>query len=89
MTISFASTSGSNESTLAVKDASGTNLVAENPTGVTLVGDTYVVKGTSAVTLTFNITAPGTYTIWTDNVTTAYKRATRISAITMVDNYKE
>ena len=89
LTISFASTSGSNESTLAVKDASGTNLVAENPTGVTLVGDTYVVKGTSAVTLTFNITAPGTYTIWTDNVTTAYKRATRISAITMVDNYKE
>ncbi|MDE6584919.1 MAG: hypothetical protein K2K15_05905, partial [Anaeroplasmataceae bacterium] len=83
LTIGAASTGGSNDSSIGVKDSTGS--VVEAATAST--DGYYVVHGTSETLLTFNITAPGTYTIWTN--TTDYNRATRISSLVVVDNYAE
>ncbi len=99
LTVSFASTGGSNTSGMAVKNSAGTCLTGT--TTATLVDSTdtlnagfYQVTGTTAVEVTFNITEAGTYTIWggiynadsikPNGVNNA--RATRIHTIVMVDN---
>ena len=83
LTIGAASTGGSNDSSIGVKDSTGSAVEAATAS----TDGYYVVHGTSETLLTFNITAPGTYTIWTN--TTDYNRATRISSLGVVDNYAE
>lgn len=88
LTLSFASTGGSNDSAVGLKDSDGEFLAAttvgEGATPLTS-GDyagSYKVVGTTAVTVTFTVTKAGTYTISCPYT----NRAARISGIVMVDN---
>lgn len=90
LSVSFASTGGSNNSRLALLDSEGKIVAAKDKGGATLVetGDdtgAYEITGTKYVTVTFEITNPGTYTICSMYGTTG--RGMRISAISMTDNH--
>lgn len=89
LTIEFSSTGGSNTSRLMLKDSDGNVVVGT--TTATLVADAeagaYEVTGTTMVSVTFNITKAGTYTIASPSAVTT--RGCRIGSIVMVDNYSE
>ncbi len=90
LSVSFASTGGSNNSRLALLDGKGKIVAAKDKGGATLVetGDdagSYEITGTKYVTVTFEITNPGTYTICSMYGTTG--RGMRINAISMTDNH--
>lgn len=85
ITVSFASTSGTNNSRLAVKDSTGKYLVAKETAAASVEEGVYEVIGTSYVTVTYEITEAGTYTICSDHATTG--RGMRINAISMTDNH--
>ncbi len=102
LTIGFSSTGSRNTSGIALKNAEDTILAAAStPQGATLVGEAdtlnagyYQMTGSAAITITYNITEAGTYTIWCgmyQEDTTAESgvknaRGTRIHSIVMVDN---
>ncbi len=102
ITIEFASTGSSNKSRFMLKDASGNILegtttatkitATEEPTSkdpavsVNEAG-AYEVTGTTMVSITFNITAAGTYTFVSPSKVT--NRGCRIGSVVMVDNYSE
>ncbi len=91
ITISYASTGGSNSSTVGLSSSNdGTGFIAAaDETGLTKsteINNAYVVTGTSAVAITFEVTEAGTYYIACPK-TDAYGRGARVSAISMVDKY--
>ncbi len=92
ITVSFASTGSTNVSSLMLKDASD-NAVAASSKGsnVTENNGAYEITGTTADTVTFNVTAAGTYTIYCryeyTDAGTPKSRGARITAIAMTDNY--
>ena len=92
ITVSFASTGSTNVSSLMLKDASD-NAVAASSKGanVTENNGAYEITGTTADTVTFTVTAAGTYTIYCryeyTDAGTPKSRGARITAIAMTDNY--
>ena len=91
LTISFASTGSSNVSYAGVKF--GTEIIAPTTVGAgatALTADGFVnvysVTGTEFVTLSYEITKPGTYTICSFQDATV-TRGTRFQTIGMVDNH--
>ena len=94
ITIGFASTGGTNWSSVALKDPDGKYVAATFNAGegeaVVAKADpdlagAYLVYGVTAVEFTFTITKPGTYTITcADN--SSYGRACRIYSLTMLDD---
>ena len=91
LTISFASTGSSNVSYAGVKF--GTEIIAPTTVGAgatALTADGFVnvysVTGTEFVTLSYEITQPGTYTICSFQDATV-TRGTRFQTIGMVDNH--
>lgn len=107
ITIGFGSTSSSNTSGLALVDSTGTYLVAESTTATKVetdetIADGYVnkaglytkaggQKASEAATVTYKITAAGTYTFYSSysylESGVAKSRACRIWTISMTDNY--
>ncbi len=88
LTVAFASTGGSNNSRLAVKDSTGAMLVAKETTAAAVTdaeAGAYEVQGTTFVTVSFEITQPGTYTIC--SMTGVTGRGMRVNAISMTDNH--
>ena len=90
ITLTVSSTGGSNNSRFGIKDASGAYIPASVSTGATAVADgedagTYEVTGTAYVTLTFEVSEAGVYTICAPSGTTT--RGGRIQTITMVDTH--
>ena len=88
ITITFASTGGSNTSRLGLLNESGEYLTATETTAVASTEGnigTYEVTGTSYVSVTYTITVSGTYTI--DCPSDLLGRGARIQTITMVDTY--
>ncbi len=92
LTVAFASTGGSNKSRLALMDSTGAIVAAQKTETSTaaLVTDgiedgAYEVSGTAFITLSFEITQPGTYTICAKYG--VQNRGVRINAISMTDNH--
>lgn len=90
ITVTVASTGGNNVSRFGLKSASGSYVAASVSAGATAItegGDagTYEVAGTSYVTLTFEVTEAGTYTLCAPSGTT--NRGGRVQTITMVDTH--
>ena len=86
LTVSFASTSGTNASRLAVTDANGNYVTATGTATVVTEGDeagAYEVQGTAYVAMAFEITQPGTYTICCKYVATG--RGMRVKTVSMTD----
>ena len=86
ITIGFASTGGSNESSVGLMD-SNNKYIATSTSGVTehSTANTYLVKSTATTELKFTITKPGTYAICS-RIDGTPNRNARINSIEMVDN---
>ena len=93
----FSSTGGSNTSSIALLTPDGSYLAASSygdateHTAKDAYGNTYTVSGTTAVTVEYAITEPGTYTIHaaiTDEDSTNVGRNTRIKNIVMTDTVR-
>ncbi|MGM9970299.1 MAG: pectinesterase family protein [Anaeroplasma sp.] len=88
ITISYCSTSGTNNSRIRVVDENGVACSATNiDSAFTYVEaeTAYEIFGSTAKSITFNVTAAGTYTI--DCVSASAGRGGRIYAIEMTDTY--
>lgn len=88
ITITFASTGGSNTSRLGLLNEAGDYLTATETTATASTEGnigTYEVTGTSYVSVTYTITVSGTYII--DCPSDLLGRGARIQTITMVDTY--
>ena len=86
LTVSFASTGGTNASRLAVTDANGNYVTATGTATLVTEGDeagAYEVQGTAYVAMAFEITQPGTYTICCKYVATG--RGMRVKTVSMTD----
>ena len=86
LTVSFASTGGTNASRLAVTDANGNYVTATGAATLVTEGDeagAYEVQGTAYVAMAFEITQPGTYTICCKYVATG--RGMRVKTVSMTD----
>lgn len=86
LTVSFASTGGTNASRLAVTDANGNYVTATGAATLVTEGDeagAYEVQGTAYVAMAFEITQPGTYTICCKYVATG--RGMRVKTVLMTD----
>ena len=87
ISIGASSTGGSNDSDIALQNTStGKFLATSSTVGVkeSKTSNVYVVSGTSAVILTFEITTPGTYAIVASTDITG--RGTRLVSVEMEDN---
>ena len=88
LTVSFASTGGANASRIAVTDAENAYVKGEGTATEIAEGDekgSYEVTGTAYVTVVFEITQPGTYTVRCEYGVTG--RGARVNAITIADNH--
>lgn len=86
ITIGFASTGGSNESSVGLMDSNGKYIATDTP-GIKehSTANTYIVKSTATTELTFTITKPGTYAICGRIGSGDPKRNARINSIVMKD----